>query len=279
MVEKIIKLIFFGDISGKIARQAVAKIIPSWQKKYQPDVWLANVENLAHGKGITKKTLEEMSELGINIMTSGNHVWKKEDANFLATLPQFNLITPDNDPRTPFGQGYKLITLGEYKILAINLLAQAGMTLNPDLDVPENQATSPFEAVDKILKLPEAVEANAIIVDFHGELTSETRALGWHLDGRVSAVLGTHTHVPTADAQIMPNGTGYITDIGMVGAYETVLGIKKDIILKRFLEQAKFTFETPDQGLVEIGAVYLEIDPITKKTIKIKHLRKMVEIN
>lgn len=278
MKQNIIKIIFFGDIMGKIGRQALAQIIPVWEKKYEPDVLMANVENLAHGTGVTKKTLQEIIDLGINIMTSGNHVWRKQDANELAKLPEFNLITPHNDPRTPPGQGYKLVSVGGYKIFAINLLAQEGMSF-VDADTPEDHAESPFTTVDELLELDDAKNADAIIVDFHGELTSETRALGWYLDGRVSAMLGTHTHIPTADAQIMPQGMGYITDVGMVGAYETVLGINKDIIVKRFLDKERFVFETPDKGTVEVNAVYLEIDSDSHKTIKIKLWRKMVEIN
>ncbi|OIO46133.1 MAG: hypothetical protein AUJ28_03005 [Parcubacteria group bacterium CG1_02_37_51] len=275
---KSFKIIFFGDIMGKIGRSAVAQILPEWQKKYQPDLLAANVENLAHGKGVTKKTLQELKDIGIEMMTSGNHVWRKEDANVLAKLPEFNLITPHNDPRTPAGQGYKTIIINDLKIFFINLLGQEGMVLFDMPDAPENNVTSPFKDIDQILDLEEAKNADIIVVDNHTELTSEARAMGWHLDGRVNAVLGTHTHVPTADAQILPKGTGYITDIGMVGAYHSVLGIDKDTIVDRFLNQSKITFAAPETGQAEINAIFLEIDLTTKKTVQIQLLRQMVEI-
>ena len=274
-----IKIIFFGDIRGKIGRKAVSHIIPIWQKKYKPDMLMANVENLAHGKGVTDKTLQEMVDVGINIMTSGNHIWKKEDPNYLAKKPQYNLITPHNDPRTPAGQGYGLFTIANTKIFVANLLAISGMVLIGLDDAPESQVTCPFKAVDKLLKLPEIKTADISLIDFHSEYTSEARALGWYLDGKISAILGTHTHIPTADAQIMPKGTGYITDVGMVGAYESVLGIDKKVIVDRFINHSKIVFDAPETGKAEINAVYLEIDTKTKKTTEIKLLREMVEIN
>jgi 2',3'-cyclic-nucleotide 2'-phosphodiesterase len=278
-MNKKVKIIFFGDVMGKIGRKAVSQIVPVWQKKYKADILIANVENLAHGKGVTDKTLQEMNDAGINIMTSGNHVWRKEDANYLSQKVQFNLVTPHNDPRTPTGQGYGLFTIGNIKIFVANLLAESGMVLIGLDDAPENQVTSPFEAVDELMKLPAIKEADISLIDFHSEYTSEARALGWYLDGKISATLGTHTHIPTADAQIMPQGTGYITDIGMVGAYKSVLGIDKDIIVDRFINRSKIIFKAPETGTAEINAVYLEIDIKTKKTTKIELLRDMVEIN
>ena len=264
---------------GKIGRKAVTHIIPLWQKKYKADVFIANVENLAHGKGVTDKTLQEMVDAGINIMTSGNHVWRKEDANYLSQKPQFNLVTPHNDPRTPAGQGYGLFEVSGTKIFVANLLAASGMVLVDLDDAPENKVVSPFESANDLLKLSEYKQADISLLDFHSEYTSEARALGWHLDGKISAVLGTHTHIPTADAQIMPKGTGYITDVGMVGAYESVLGIEKDTIVDRFINQSKIVFKAPESGKAEINAVYLEVDTKTKKTTKIELLREMVEIN
>jgi len=274
-----VKIIFFGDVMGKIGRSAVSNIIPVWRKKYQPDILIANVENLAHGKGVTDKTLQEMVDAGINIMTSGNHVWRKEDANYLAKKPQFNLVTPHNDPRTPAGQGYGLFEVNNIKIFVGNLLAESGMVLIGLDDAPENQVSSPFIAVNDFIKSEEIKNADISLIDFHSEYTSEARALGWYLDGKISAVLGTHTHIPTADAQILPQGTGYITDVGMVGAYESVLGIAKDTIVDRFINKSKIIFEAPETGEAEINAVYLEIDTNNKKTTKIELLREIVEIN
>lgn len=272
-----LKIIFFGDIMGKIGRQAIAQIIPLWQKKYHPDLYGANVENIAHGKGVTQKTLQEITDAGVNFMTSGNHVWRKEDANVLAKLPQFNLITPENDPRTPSGQGYKLISVGQKKLLIINLLGQEAMTFWGE-ENGEQKIKSPFATLDQILKNPLAQEADFTFLDFHAELTSETRALGWHADGRLNALVGTHTHIPTADAQILPKGTAYLTDVGMVGAYESVLGISKDIIVDRFLNQSKIVFSAPENGHCEINAVLLELSPLVEQKTKITLLRQMIEV-
>lgn len=277
----VIKIIAWGDIMGKIGRRAVAQLMPIWGKKYQPDLWIANVENLAHGRGVTAKTVQEMHDLGINIMTGGNHSWRNADTHTLGKMPDIHLITPHNNPLTKPGDGYCLHTIRDKQLLVINLLGDVNIkAIDPKSNDGQTNSQSPFTAVDELLADPKiGGQADIIIVDFHAEISSEKRALGWHLDGRASAVYGTHTHIPTADAQIMPNGTAYITDIGMTGAYQSVLGIDKDTILDRFINNGKLIFQIPERGQAEAHAIYLEIDANNAQAHKIELLRALVEIN
>lgn len=265
-----IKILFFGDIVGKIGRRALAKALPYLKNKYQPDLVMANVENLAHGKGITEKTLTEISESGIDFFTSGNHIWTKETIRDILNNKKFSLITPLNDPRTQAGQGEKIIEVNYCKLLLVNLLGRVFMK--------EENLACPFKAADELLAKYQDEDLAGIIVDFHAEATSEKKALGWYLDGRVSAILGTHTHIATIDAKILPHGTAYVTDVGMVGPIDSVLGIDKDKIIKKFLTDDKIIFEIPEEGVVGIDAIYLEINPENKKCVKIERVYKEVTV-
>jgi len=258
------KIIFFGDIVGKSGREAVAKILPQWKKKYQPDLVLANGENLSHGKGLTKKSLEEILKAGVDLVTSGNHVWQNKEAQELLNNKEIPLLRPANYPVSVPGQGYRVIEIRTKKVLVINLIGRVFM---------RDQYDDPFKKADEILDEAEE-KLDAIIVDWHAEATSEKKALGWYLDGRVSAVLGTHTHIPTADECILPGGTGYISDVGMVGPKDSVLGMDKQLVIKRFLTQMPQKFE-PAEGAVEVDAIFLEIDN-KSKTKKIERLYEIV---
>jgi 2',3'-cyclic-nucleotide 2'-phosphodiesterase len=262
------KIIFFGDIVGKIGRQSLALIMPQIKEEYQPDVILANVENLAHGKGITAKTLAEIRALGIDCFTSGNHIWKKENVLDAADASKSVLITPANDPRTPEGQGYYLFKVGSKSLLVVNLLGR--------VFIDEQNLSCPFKTMEKILDSPLAKKASVVFLDFHAEATSEKIALGWYLDGRVGAVLGTHTHVPTSDFKILPKGTAYVTDVGMVGPVDSVLGVEKEIIIEKFLTDSPIVFDIPENGEVEVNAVYLELDDQTGLAKKIEKIIKKV---
>jgi len=260
-----IKILFFGDVIGKIGRQGLKKILPALKKKYKPDLIIANGENLAHGLGITKKTLAEMNSLGFNLLTSGNHIWKKKEIEEIFKDSELNkfVIRPANWPRGVLGDGFCVLKVGKFLVLIINLLGRVFM--KEDVDCP-------FERIDTILRKNNDKKINAVVVDLHAEATSEKVAMGLYLDGRVSAVLGTHTHVGTADTKILPLGTAYVSDIGMVGAKDSVIGMKKDNVLNGFLTQLPQVFEPPEKGEVIINAVYLEIDPRTKKAKKIQRV-------
>lgn len=262
-------ILFFGDIIGKIGRKAMTKILPELKKEFQPDLVIANGENLAHGIGITKKTMAEMVEAGVDLFTSGNHIFKKPEVDLLLNVADPVLLRPANYSSTATGSGFRVIEVGSKSILVISMLGRVFMKENFD---------DPFKAIDEILDKFKNQKLAAIIVDFHAEATSEKQAFGWYLDGRVSAVLGTHTHVGTSDARILPQGTAYITDVGMVGATDSVIGDTKEPIIKSFLEQTSHSIEIPESGEVGVDAVLIEIDDKTKKAIKITRLDRKIKV-
>ncbi|MFC1598548.1 YmdB family metallophosphoesterase [Patescibacteria group bacterium] len=213
-----IKILFLADIFGQLGRQGVIKILPELKKQYQPALTIANVENLAHGRGVTKTTISEMQEAGIDFFTSGNHIWDKKDGITILEQKDSPLIRPANYIEGTAGQGEKVLNIGENLILVINLIGKVFIS---------DDYNCPFKQADKILKKYAKENLAGIIIDFHAEATSEKVALGHHLDGRVSAVLGTHTHIQTADDQILEKGTAYITDSGMIGPQDSVIGLDK----------------------------------------------------
>jgi len=262
-----IKILFFGDVVGALGRKAVKDIIPQWQKKYKPDLIIANIENLAHGKGVTPKTLQDICDAGVQILTGGNHIWAKSDLNEIAEQSEFKIACPANDSRAPQKYFYQSIDINDQKLIIVSLMGR--------VFIEDENLSNPFHRIDELLnKFPN--NAN-IIVDMHAEATSEKRAMGFYLNGKVSAVLGTHTHVPTADAQILSKGTAYITDVGMVGAYYSVLGIKPAVIIDKFLTETHIRHELPETGQIEINAVLLELDNKTHQTTNIKLLRKIID--
>src|SRR3989344_2312956 len=214
------KILFFGDIMGKPGRQAVAKILPMLKREYAPDFVIANVENLAHGKGVTLATMRNLAEAGVDFFTSGNHIYDKPEYKEVFAEFGDRLVRPANFAPAFIGDGYKIVEIKGEPVLIANLLGEVFMEKQVD-QVP---LTSPFYKINEILgKVGSAAKIK--ILDFHADATSEKRAMGFWVDGRMSAVVGTHTHVPTADAQILPQGTGYVTDLGMTGAAHSVIGV------------------------------------------------------
>ena len=264
-----LSFLIIGDIEGRAGRTAVAKLVPQLRQELNPSLVIANAENLAHGTGVTTKTLEECRQAGIDFFTSGNHIFRKKEAIDLLTEPEPTIIRPANYPEGTPGQGHRLLTVGTKQILIINLNGR--VFFQEDFDCP-------FRTLDKILEEYKSVSLNAIIVDAHTEATSEIIALGWYADGRVSAIFGTHTHVPTADTRILDQGTGYVSDVGMVGARDSVLGVDKDVIIKNFLTQQPFVHDIPEHGVVQFNSVFVEVDPKTAKTISIKRIDREVEV-
>lgn len=266
------KILFFGDIVGKIGRHAVVAIMPTLQKKYQPDFVIANAENIAHGKGVTRQTLDEVSEAGVNFFTSGNHVWAKPEALDILEDKTMPLIRPANYPPGVLGRGAALVSYGdseEQKILVINLMGRVFIN---------HQYDCPFRAIDAILDEYKDVKRVATVVDFHAEATSEKVAFGLYVTGRVSAVVGTHTHVPTADAQILGGATAYVSDVGMVGAKGTVIGVDKVNIIKKFLTQLPAAHEIPEHGPCLVNAVLIMIDDESGKAVRIEQILEEVEV-
>jgi metallophosphoesterase (TIGR00282 family) len=266
---KKIKILFLGDIFGRIGRQGVIKLLPELKKQYKPDLIIANAENLAHGHGITINSLKEMTEAGIDFFTSGNHIFDKPDGEFILAEKDAPIIRPANYIEEKPGQGEKILKVGENKLLVVNLMGRVFL--------PE-EYKNPFLMAEEILNKYKDEELNAIIIDFHAEATSEKIALGYFLDSRVSAVIGTHTHVATADEIILPGGTAYITDAGMTGAKGSVIGLEKNEVIQNFLNESGMSAEIPESGICQLNGLYLEIDPETKKTIKIEKIIKETEI-
>ena len=265
-------ILFFGDVVGKIGRKAIKKVLPKLKKEYQPDLIMANVENLAHGKGVTERTLQEMLKAGIDVFTSGNHIAKKSEYGKILENEKYPLVRPANYPPAVPGREYlktkyktQLTKRGnkDKDIYVINLLGR--VFFQDDFDCP-------FRKFDELEKLLKWGKSDIIIVDFHAEATSEKNAFGWYVDGRASCVLGTHTHVPTADEKILPGGTGYITDVGMVGAADSVIGVKKERVIEQFLTQINQSHELAEKGEVSVNAVLVEIDEKTGKCTGIKRV-------
>jgi hypothetical protein len=257
-----IKILFIGDIVGKTGRKALVKFLPELKSRYEIDLTIANCENAAGGLGLTEKVGLELLE-HVDVLTSGNHIWQKKEAiPFLEKNDR--VIRPANFPPGNPGKGFTVFHDKKgNKIVILNL--QGRIFMEP-IDCPFQVADRELENLSKI--------SPVIIVDFHAEATSEKQALGWYLDGRISALIGTHTHVPTADERILPNGTAYLTDVGMVGGFDSVIGIKKEIALKRLITAIPHKFEV-DKGRKIFSSVYLEINALNGKTLDIK---KIIEI-
>lgn len=242
------RVLFVGDTVGKPGRDILEHQLRDIQHRYDIDFTIANGENAAGGNGLTKKVLEDLLNFGVDAVTMGNHVWdKKEIFEFIER--ENRLIRPANYPPGTPGQGWHTFCLkNRMSIAVINL---SGRIFLSPLDCP-------FQTVEKIIN--EAKKITPIIfVDFHAEATSEKQAMGWFLDGRVSAVIGTHTHVQTADARLLPRGTAYITDVGMTGPRDSILGVDKDVVIKKFTSQLPVRFEVAS-GDVQLNAVIVDVN-------------------
>jgi metallophosphoesterase (TIGR00282 family) len=254
--EAALKVLFFGDIIGKPGRRALKGTILGLLEKYGCDLVIANCENAAGGFGLTVDTAEELFDAGVDVLTSGNHIWdKREIMDYIDKNPK--LLRPDNYPKSTPGSGYiKINTRGGTEVCVMNLVGRIYMGYFDD----------PFERAVEIIS---EVKTPITILDFHGEDTREKVSLAHFLDGRISAVIGTHTHVQTADERILPAGTAYITDAGMTGPMDSVIGVKKERALARFLTSIPQRFETAKGG-VEARGVFLEIDKKSGKSLNIE---------
>ena len=258
-------ILFIGDIFGSPGRNLMKKYLPDLKKEFEIDFCIANGENAAHGKGITKKTAEELFNCGIDCFTSGNHIWdKKESIEYLKQEPR--ILRPINFNKDSVGNTLYIADVGNSKLAVVNLAGQVYMS-------PVN---SPFTALEKIL--PEIKKVtNNIFVDFHAEATAEKRSIAFHFDGKISALIGTHTHVQTADEDILPNKTAYLTDAGMTGPHDSCIGIEKGIAITKMITSMPQQFQ-PATGGLQINAVVVGIDENTGQATKIERiLRKYDE--
>jgi len=253
-------LLFIGDIFASVGRGLVARHLPEIVAAEQVHLTIANGENAAGGFGITPQLAEELFQYGVDVLTSGNHIWdKKEIYDYLPR--QQRLLRPANYPVGLPGSG--LLVKDARNGVSVAILNLQGRAHMAPIDCP-------FRKADELLaSLPENVKVR--FVDFHAELTSEKTAMGWYLDGRVSAVVGTHTHVPTADTRILPNGTAYQTDAGMTGPYHGIIGVDKDIILQKFLTQLPVRMEAARQG-AELHGVIVQVDELTGRATAIRRI-------
>lgn len=261
----LMKVLFIGDIVGGGGRQAVEELLPRIQKEKGIDFSIANGENAAGGTGITPKIMNQLFSYGVDIITSGNHLWDKKQIIPIIDKER-RLLRPANYPPGVPGLGSTVTeTENGSKIGIINL---SGRVFMPALDCPFRTAEREIKKLRK--------ETLLIVVDIHAEATSEKIAMGWFLDGKVSAVIGTHTHVQTADEGILPQGTAYITDIGMTGAAKSVIGVKTDLILRRFLTQLPVRFEPAEED-IQLSAVVLDLNPSTGKANSIERIQMKMD--
>lgn len=252
--------VFIGDVVGSIGCTALSKALPEIKREYGADIAIVNGENSADNNGISSESAQMIYNAGADIITSGNHAFKRHSINGEYERRD-TLLRPANFGSELPGRGVCVLDMGKYSLTVINLIGTAFMT-------PVN---NPFKCIDEILK---SVESKMIIVDFHAEATSEKRAMGCFLEGRVSAVFGTHTHVQTADERIT-NGTGCITDVGMTGPVDSVLGVRKDIIIDRFLTY-RYAHNVTADGVCEVCGAVVDIDPADGKCRRIERFRKIV---
>ncbi|HEX6547991.1 MAG TPA: TIGR00282 family metallophosphoesterase [Candidatus Dormibacteraeota bacterium] len=250
------KVLFVADVVGRPGREAVKALLPQLKRDLKPDLTIVNGENAAGGFGLTAKIVEELRRDGAEVITTGNHVWDQKQ--FLEEIPDLErVLRPANYPPGAPGTGQWLVEAAGEPVLVMNLMGRLFMA---DLD-------DPFRAADAILA--QHPEVKLVVCDMHGEATSEKVAMGWYLDGRASAVVGTHTHVATADARVLPGGTAYVTDVGMVGPRDGVIGVDKEAVLKRFLTGVPHRFEVAN-GPVTFNSVVITIDRLTGRAISIQ---------
>jgi len=255
-----VRILFIGDVVGVPGRRILRSSLPKLTREFAPDLVVANSENVAGGSGVTPDLAKELFRDGCDVLTSGNHVWDRKEV-FPYLDSEERLLRPANYPDPAPGGGVCLVSARDGTPCAVmNLMGRVFMAAIDD----------PFRAADDILREIDG-RATVVLVDFHAEATSEKVAFGWHLDGRVTAVVGTHTHVPTADERVLPGGTAYITDVGMTGPYDGVIGVEKEPVLARFRTQRPNRF-TPATGDARLAAVLIEASPHTGRAESIRRI-------
>jgi metallophosphoesterase (TIGR00282 family) len=259
------RILFIGDIVGRPGRRAVRELLPDLRKENKPDLVLANGENMASGFGLTVDTYREVLDYGVDYMTSGNHIWDKAEIIPILETQAEKLLRPANFPDKDPGRGYTDLLVSGERVRVINLIGKVNVGKN---------CSSPFEKIDQILGEPNCPAI--IFIDFHAEATSEKIAFAWHVDGRASAVTGTHTHVQTNDARVTKKGTAALTDAGMTGPRDGVLGIDKDIIVQSFLTSQPWRGEVAEGPMILSGFV-VDIDSKTGRATGIELIKREIE--
>lgn len=258
-------ILFIGDIFGRPGRNAIKKVLKDYREKLGIDLVIANAENMSHGKGVSEENIREMREAGVDFFTSGNHVFKEKAIIPFLDSKNLPLVRPANYPENAPGRGYEIVDTGLMKkVLVINLMGRVFMPAHLDC---------PFRTADRILEEHQHEKLAAIFVDIHAEATSEKMALAHYLDGRVTAVIGTHTHVPTADERVLDGGTAFQSDVGFTGPIDSVIGAEKKGIIENFLTQLPVKHEVAS-GPSVFNAVKISIDDQTMKAIGIERIQQ-----
>jgi metallophosphoesterase (TIGR00282 family) len=255
------KILFIGDVVGKPGRKAVADVVPRMRREQGVEFVVANGENVAHGSGVNGSTLKELFASGVDIVTTGDHIWDQKDS-YDVIASEARLLRPLNYPASSPGRGSTVVNVDDrFRVAVVNLVGRTFI----------NGGDCPFRAAqNEIGKLRK--QTNIILVDFHAEATSEKVALGWFLDGQVSAVIGTHTHVATADERVLPKGTAYLTDAGMTGPHDSVLGRDKEAVIRRFVTLMPQKLEVAERDIVLNGAL-IDVDENTGHARRIERVR------
>lgn len=263
-MSKIVKILFLGDIFGEPGRRAIVELVPGLREELQLDAVFANCENAAHGNGISTRMVQEVLDAGVDFMTSGNHIYDVHEIYNYLNQPDCKILRPHNYPQSAPGRGTGIFTTKSgVHIGLINI--QGNVFMNPPAGLPLDAFDDAYVNLQS--------EADVIVVDMHAETTSEKRAMGWYTVGKAQLVVGTHTHVPTADEEILDGQTAYITDLGMTGPYRSIIGNDKDLILKKLKSGTRQKFQ-PGTDDVRLCGVYCEIDVYAKKAIKIERICK-----
>jgi 2',3'-cyclic-nucleotide 2'-phosphodiesterase len=237
------RVLFIGDVVGKPGREGLAATMPSLREAHKPELVIVNGENVAGGVGVTEETAKELFAAGADAITLGNHAYRHREV-YPYLDAEARIVRPANFPDSSPGRGLTIIDAAGMRVAVLNLSGSLYLQVE----------VSPFPAADRILEELRG-RVDAVIVDFHAELTSEKVGMGWHLDGRAAAMLGTHTHVPTADARVLPGGTAYITDVGMTGSRAGIIGVRRELALEAFRTQMPIRFETADEDVWVMGAL------------------------
>lgn len=255
--------LFIGDIVGSSGRSALKKFLPSIQRERNIHLTIANAENAAHGFGLTPTVAEEIFQAGVNALTGGNHSWDKKDIESVFAKYPDRVLRPANYPDKLSGKGYSVLKVGSHSIGIINLMGRVFM----------DPLNCPFQEFDRIYEKIKD-QCRMIFVDLHAEATSEKAAMAWYLDGKISCLSGTHTHVQTADERILPQGTGFLSDAGMTGPYDSIIGMKTEIIVQRFLKKIPIRMEVADGRGILQGVIF-QIDPTSGRCLNIERVRQI----